>query len=124
MAAAARPLARQPLRLAGLSAMLVLLLGILGGCGDDDRKPIPVLEVVVLGDGSGFTFNDRHVDLAQLKAELRRVADETRRPVTNTCRAYVRLIVRPGADQVRADEVTSFCQGIGLVQIENQAIGN
>ncbi len=106
-----------------LAAMLAIL-GLMTGCDDDERKPMPMVNIVVLAEDNSYLLNDQRMGLRELKVELRRIADETRRPVTNACRAYVRLDVKLGADRNRADEVVSFCNGVGLVQIENQAAGN
>jgi hypothetical protein len=106
--------------------MLGVVLLLLSGCDTDDdvRKPIPVLEIEILADADEYVLNDQRMDYEHLKSELRRVADETRRDITNSCRAYVRLNVRRGASTARADDLITFCSRIGLDQIENRASGN
>jgi hypothetical protein len=97
----------------------------LSGCEDDEvRKPIPMLEIEVLAEPGVFILDSQRMDFEHLKAELRRVADDSRRPITNTCRAYVRLYVRKGASNEVAEDLVSFCHGIGLDQIENRGSGN
>jgi hypothetical protein len=106
--------------------VLVGLLLAVSGCDDEDevRKPIPMLEVEVLAEPGVFMLDNQRMDFEHLKAELRRVADDSRRPITNTCRAYVRMYVRKGASNEVAEDLVSFCHGIGLDQIENRGSGN
>lgn len=106
--------------------MLGVMMLVMSGCDDDDdvRKPIPQLEIEILAEPDSYILNDQHMDYEHLKSELRRVADETRREITNSCRAYVRLNVRRGASSARADDLVTFCSRIGLNQIENRASGN
>ena len=88
------------------------------------RKPIPVLEIEILPEPDAYLLDNQRMDYEHLKAELRRVADETRRDITNSCRAYVRLNLRRGASNERADDLVTYCSRIGLNQIENRASGN
>jgi hypothetical protein len=105
--------------------MLAVVLFALSGCEDDEvRKPIPMLDIEVLAEPGVFILDNQRMDFEHLKAELRRVADDTRRPITNTCRAYIHLYVRKGASNERAEDLVSFCHGIGLDQIENRGSGN
>jgi hypothetical protein len=89
-----------------------------------DRKPIPVIEIEVMAGEDSYRLDNQRMNLEHLKSELLRIADETRRPVTHSCRAYVRLNVRSGAAFERGDDIVTYCNGIGLDQIENRASGN
>ena len=97
--------------------LLALLLLVLPGCMDDERKPIPVIQVDVLSDEGAYSINHQRVGWDGLKAELRRLADENRRAATGSSRAMVRLGVEPGASYGRRNEIVDYCLSVGLEQI-------
>ena len=107
-------------------ALFVLVAGLLtftAGCMDEERKPIPIITIEILAESGAFMLNQQRMDEAALHVELRRIADENRRPLTNTSRAYVRIVTQVGADEARKATVVDFCVSVGLDKIE-QSSGN
>jgi hypothetical protein len=109
------PIPEQSVRFFLLAALIVTAL-LAGGCGDE-REPIPVYNVEVLDETGAYTIDGQRMDERQLEAELRRLAEASRRNVTHTCRAQVYITSRLGGDQVRVEQVRSLCLSIGFVQI-------
>jgi hypothetical protein len=98
-------------------ALLAGLLAALPGCMDDERKPIPIIQIDVLSDEGAYTINHQRVGWDGLKAELRRIADENRRAATGSSRALVHLGIEPGASYGRRNEIVDYCMSVGLEQI-------
>jgi hypothetical protein len=120
----ARRLAGSTLRRRALLLCLCLIgIGLGIGCESMDQKPIPILTVEIYPEEGAYGYNHQRVAEDQLHAELSRVAEDTRQPITNECRAYVRLIAHQGVTRDRVDALVSYCFGIGLVQIENVGSG-
>lgn len=103
--------------------LLVFCASLMMGCMDEERKPIPIVNIEILTESGVFMVNQQRVDEAAMRIELRRIADENRRPLTNTSRAYVRISTQVGADEARKATVVDFCVSIGLDKIE-QGSGN
>ncbi len=97
--------------------LLAVLLLVLPGCMDQERKPIPVIQVDVLTDEGAYSINHQRVGWDGLKAELRRLADEYRRAATGSSRALVRLGVETGASYGRRNDIVDYCMSVGLEQI-------
>jgi hypothetical protein len=110
------------LRRVQLVLVAVMLLSSVG-CMDEERKPIPIVSIEILAESGAFMLNQQRVDEAALRVELRRIADENRRPLTNTSRAYVRIATQVGADEARKATIVDYCISIGLDKIE-QSSGN
>jgi hypothetical protein len=103
----------RPLLLALVAACSLLLAGCPG-----DRKPMPVVTVVVLDADDSFQFNGQQMTWRQLSEELRQLAEHNRRPNSNDVRAIVRLSSRPGVAYDRVRDVEEYCNSIGLDNIE------
>jgi hypothetical protein len=89
----------------------------LAGC-PGDRKPIPLVNVVVLPQDDAYLFNGQQMTFKQVADELTQLADHNRRDKGRDVRAIVRLSSRPGVDYGRVRDVEEFCNSIGLDQIE------
>jgi hypothetical protein len=89
----------------------------LAGCAGD-RKPIPVVNVVVLPQDDAYLFNSQQMTFKQLADELSQLADHNHRDKGRDARAIVRLSSRPGTDYGRVRDVEEFCNSVGLDQIE------
>lgn len=108
-----------------LPALLLMsaLLAALGGCGDDERKPIPIITVIVNPGVDSYVLNGEAMGRDRLRSELTRLADENRRNITANARAIVRVVTEVGASEQNKQEVINHCMGAGLVNIE-QSAGN
>lgn len=112
------------MRLPMLLLMLMsALLAVLSGCVDDERKPIPIITVLVHPGGDSFTLNGEAMGQERLRKELTRLADENRRNITANARAIVRIVTDAGAYEQNKQDVINHCMGTGLVNIE-QSAGN
>ena len=98
-------------------ACLALLACALGGCYGE-RKPIPVVTVVVAPQEDAYVFNGQQMTFKQLADELTQLADHSRREKGQDARAIVRLSARPGVEYGRVRDIEEFCNSIGLDQIE------
>jgi biopolymer transport protein ExbD len=103
--------------LAALSFILCLLLS---GCGDD-RKPVPVLNIRVMADGT-YTLNREPMKAEKLREEIQRVADENRRAIGSTTRVYVRVATQAGASQADKSMVVNACVAAGINSIEQSSV--
>lgn len=91
-----------------------------GGCGDD-RKPVPVLNIRVMADGS-YTLNREPMSAEKLRDEIQRVADENRRAIGATTRVYVRVATQAGASQANKSMVINTCVAAGINSIEQSSV--
>lgn len=103
--------------------LVAALLAALSGCGDDERKPIPIITILVHAGGDSFTLNGEPMGQQRLRKELTRMADENRRNITANARAIVRIVTDAGAYEQNKQDVINHCMGTGLVNIE-QSPGN
>ena len=107
-----------------LQALLMsALLMLLGGCGDEDRKPIPIFTILVHPGVDSYSLNGEPMGRDRLHAELTRLADENRRAITGDARANVKIVTDAGAYEQNKQDVINHCLGAGLVNIE-QSAGN
>ena len=103
---------------AGLLFILITAL-LLPGCSmDNERKPVPVMEIHLLDADDGYTLNGQPMSLPQIKRELLETAQQNRREKSGDCRALVRLFLPPGVDYTRVTQLQEYCVSIGLDQIE------
>lgn len=102
-----------------ISALLVTL----GGCGDDERKPVPIINIVINAGVDSYLLNGEPMGRDRLRTELTRLANENRRTLTGNARAIVKIATDPGADEQNKQDVINQCVGAGLVNIE-QSAGN
>lgn len=100
-----------------LAGVLLLVLAFLTGCEDVDRKPVTTLTIVVLAEPDLYTLDQQRLNRAGLEAELKRIAEENRRQVTSTIRAYVYVHADKGVDYYRTQEVVSLCTDLGYSNI-------
>jgi len=102
--------------------LLILCAGLLiGGC-DDERKPVPVLNIRVMADGT-YQLNRAPMRIEKLREEIQRVADENRRSIGSTSRVYVRITTQIGASQLDKNTALNACVAAGINSIE-QSSGN
>lgn len=105
--------------LTNLSLALVgaLSLVALAGC-PDERKPIPVVNVVVLPDDDAYSVNGQRMGFRQLSEELRTISDNNQRQKRVNARAIVRLSSQAGVNYDRVRRVEEYCNSVGLDKIE------
>ena len=103
--------------------MMMALFAALTGCGDDDRKPVPIITVIINPGVDSYTLNGEAMGVTRLRTELTRLADENRRSITANARAIVRVVTETGAYEQNKQDVINYCLGAGLVNIE-QSAGN
>lgn len=108
--------------LRGLLLVLLALLGLSTGC-DGDRKPVPTLTIVVLAEPDQYTVNQQRMGLSGLEAELKRIADENRRQVTNSIRAYLYVHADAGVDYYRTQDVVNLATEMGYSNIVTHSAG-
>lgn len=101
------------------SALLVTL----GGCGDDERKPVPIITVIISPGVDSYVLNGEPMGRDRLRTELTRLANENRRTLTGNARAIVKIVTDAGANEQNKQDVINQCVGAGLVNIE-QSAGN
>lgn len=99
--------------------ILAIIACLLGGCGDD-RKPIPVLNIRVLADGT-FTLNTEPMKAEKLREEIHRVADENKRTIGNSRRVQVTIATQAGASQADKQMVLNTCIAAGINSIQQSA---
>ncbi len=104
-------------------AILLLPLGLLVGCSQDDRKPMPSLTITILDAPDLYQVNQSRMGLAGLETELRRVADENRRAVTGGVRAFVYIHADAGVEYYRVQDVVTLCTNLGYSNIQTHSAG-
>lgn len=97
-----------------LAFVFVCLL--FNGC-EDDRKPVPVLRIRVMADGS-YRLNNEPMNIDKLREEVQRAADDNRRAIGSTTRLQVRITTQVGASQANKDTALNACVGAGINSIE------
>lgn len=104
-----------------ISAVILLIATCLlvNGCYED-RKPVPVLNIRVMADGT-FTLNREVMSVEKLRDEVNRVADENRRSIGATTRVHVRVATQRGASQDAKSKVINACIAAGINSIEQSA---
>jgi biopolymer transport protein ExbD len=98
-------------------AMLGLLCLAFGGCVDNERKPVPMMNIRILADGT-YTLNREVVSRKKLAEEIERVADENRRDITHTSRVLVRIGTQAGASQTEKSKLVNEILAAGINSIE------
>ncbi len=98
---------------------LILLAVLFGGC-EDDRKPVPYLNIRVLADGN-YEVNRELMSAAKLKDEIQRIADENRRDIGRTTRVYARVATQVGASEANKNMVVNTCLAAGINSIEQSS---
>ena len=96
--------------------LIVCAMLLIGGC-EDDRKPVPVLRIRVMADGS-FRLNNEPMTIDKLRDEVQRSADENRRAIGSTTRLQVRIATQVGASQVDKETALNACVAAGINSIE------
>jgi biopolymer transport protein ExbD len=99
--------------------LAILALLAFGGC-DDERKPVPVLTIRVLADGT-YQLNREVMSAQKLREEIQRTADENRRAIGSTTRVQVRIATQAGARQADKQMVLNTCIAAGINSIEQSA---
>lgn len=102
-----------------LVALSVLACLLLSGCYDD-RKPVPILTVRVMADGT-FVLNREVMNEAKLRDEIQRVADENRRTIGTSARVHVEIATQAGASQAAKQMVVNTCIAAGINSIKQSA---
>lgn len=99
-----------------LAAIVALGALLLSGCGfvPEDRKPIPVIAITVLSEPGVYMLDDKTYYLSSLQRELQKIADENRRPVSNTVRANVHVYHAKKVPYSSVEEVLSILSSMGL----------
>ncbi|MBA3699939.1 MAG: hypothetical protein H0W78_13910 [Planctomycetes bacterium] len=103
-----------------LAALSIFICLLLSGC-DEERKPVPVLSIRVLADGT-YTLNREPMKVEKLREEIQRVADENRRAIGSTTRVYVRVATQQGASQANKSMVINTCVAAGINSIEQSSV--
>ena len=98
---------------------LLALAVLLTGCGDD-RKPVPVLNIRVLADGT-YTLNSEPMRAEKLRDEIRRVADENKRAIGTSRRVQAVIATQVGASQADKQMVINTCIAAGINSIQQSA---
>jgi biopolymer transport protein ExbD len=99
---------------------IIVAAALLCGCEDNERKPIPVIEVVILDQAGTYRIDGRTLYESALRDELQAIADKYRRPATGNCRAYVRVSHGRTVGFDRVQHVMDLCQGVGLDKVTEQ----
>lgn len=102
-----------------LAALSIVLCLLLSGCGDD-RKPVPILNIRVMADGT-YTLNREPMKAEKLREEIQRVADENRRAIGSTTRVHVEIATQAGASQAAKQMVINSCVAAGINSIKQSA---
>ena len=98
-------------------ALLGLLCLAFAGCIDNERKPVPVMNIRIMADGT-YLLNREVVSRKKLIEEIERVADENRRDITHTSRVLVRIGTQTGASQSEKSKLVNECLAAGINSIE------
>ncbi len=98
-------------------ALLVAVTLLLGGCGPEDREPIPVIQITVLEQAGRYVIDGKTCSTGDAQDELQALADKYRRPITGSSRAYVRINHSARVDYDRVQTVQGWCQRMGLDMI-------
>ncbi len=113
---------RLPFLLRSAQAAVVFLgLVALSGCPEQERKPIPIITIIVQDDGS-YRLAGKRYDRDLLFSEITRLAIEHRNG-TSDARAIVEVRTQPGASFSRAQDVISHCVSAGFSDTRS-ATGN
>jgi biopolymer transport protein ExbD len=96
--------------------LIVCAIFLIGGC-DDDRKPVPVLRIRIMADGT-YRLNNETMTIDKLREEVQRAADENRRAIGSTTRLQVRIATQAGASQANKDTAFNACIAAGINSIE------
>ena len=103
-----------------ISILFIVACLLLSGCYED-RKPVPVLSIRVMADGT-YVLNREPMKEAKLREEIQRIADENRREIGTTSRVYVKVATQAGASQVNKNMVINICVAAGINSIEQTAV--
>jgi biopolymer transport protein ExbD len=96
--------------------LIVCAILLIGGC-DDDRKPVPVLRIRIMADGT-YRLNNETMTIDKLREEVQRSADENRRAIGSTTRLQVRITTQVGSSQTNKDTALNACIAAGINSIE------
>jgi len=103
-----------------MPVLFVVACLLLSGC-DEERKPVPVLSIRVMADGT-YLLNREPMKADKLREEIQRVADENRRTIGSTTRVYVRIATQQGASQTNKSMVLNTCIAAGINSIEQSSV--
>lgn len=92
------------------------------GC-DDERKPMPSITIIVMAEADQFLLNQQRMNQAALETELKRLADDNRRPMTGHVRAHVFVDTERGVDYYRTQEIVNICANMGFVNVVSNSTG-
>ncbi len=103
-------------------SLLLLLCSLFAipGCDDDRDKPIPVLNIRVLANGT-YQLNHQIMTADKLREEIKRVADENPREIGSSARVQVRVATQAGASQADKNMVINTCIAAGINSIQQSA---
>jgi archaellin len=104
-----------------LLVVFLVISFVLSGC-EDERKPVPVLNIKVLADGQ-YELNGEIMNKMRLREDVMRIADENRRDVGHTSRVYVRITTQNGASLALKQGVIDMCMAADINSIQ-QTSGN
>lgn len=99
------------------AASLAIALLCVSGCGEEDRKPIPIVQLVVRDEPGAYDVDGKRVWRSELPGALQAIVDENRRAKGGTIRARVRVQHSSRVAAERVQDVVSQCASVGLVQV-------
>ena len=102
------------------AVLVIVAFLLIGGC-DDERKPVPYLNIRVMADGT-FQLNREPMRAEKLREEIQRIAEENRHKIGTTARAYARVSTQAGASQADKSMVINACVAAGINSIEQSSV--
>ncbi len=103
-----------------LDTIALLMVVCFAGCGPAERKPIPIIEIVILPSPSEYLLQGKRVYDSELPSRLQEISDKYRRSITNDARALVRVYHGSAIPWARVQRVMGLCTQVGLDKITEQ----
>lgn len=101
---------------------LIALSFCLSSCGPEQRKSPPVITIMVLEKWNTYLLDGQEVTREVLEVRLQRTADNFRRDITGTSRAYVRIASQTNDSDIVHEKksIMNYCMKIGLDKVQLQ----